>query len=148
MSATRQDNGGAALIKSETALAERLSHLEQMQRAEHPETMAACFDFGEFLHKTSNLGHAGLIYDRILHACGKSHPNLNPRLAPNTLNNLGNLLKSQGKIAEAERAYQRELDQHAKISTVDTEDSLRVVYTLGIYNRDVGNFAAAEFFYK
>jgi tetratricopeptide (TPR) repeat protein len=61
-----------------------------------------------------------------------------------TVNNLGNLYRKQGKLAEAEQMYQRALAGYEKASQSETIPALKAVRNLGLLYRDQGKLKDAE----
>src|SRR5256885_10434442 len=64
-----------------------------------------------------------------------------------TVNNLGNLYRDQGKLAEAEQMYVRALAGREKALGPDHTSTLTTVHNLGNLYRDQGTLAEPEQMY-
>jgi len=64
-----------------------------------------------------------------------------------TVNNLGELYRAQGKLAEAEQMYVRALAGYEKALGPDHTSTLMTVNNLGVLYRDQGKLRAAEQMY-
>jgi tetratricopeptide (TPR) repeat protein len=65
-----------------------------------------------------------------------------------TVNNLGNLYRDQGKLAEAEQMYVRALAGYEKALGPDHTSTLGTVNNLGLLYGDQGKLAEAEQMYQ
>ena len=74
---------------------------------------------------------------------------LSPRVkAVYSRNNLGGLYKDQGKLAEAEKMYQRALDGKEKALSPTHTSTLGTVINLGLLYKDQGKLDEAEKIYQ
>jgi len=65
-----------------------------------------------------------------------------------TINNLGNLYKNQGKLVEAEQMYQRALQGFEKVWGPDHTSTLNTVNNLGLLYTNQGKLVKAEQMYQ